>query len=75
MVILLRPCKLIVWHGFLSWRRGTVVGIEHVEYVEIGIVDGGGGAVEAHFICGGVSFGVVGGFRDLMEGIDEGAFS
>ena len=55
---------------------GTVVGIEHIDDVEVGIIDRCGDTMKTHFIGGRLMFfGVDGGFANIEERVDEGAFT
>lgn len=63
---------------FLNHKEFTVVDVSQVEYIEVGVVDGRGQALESHFIgvdLGGKSLVVDGGFGDVEKGVDEGPFS
>ncbi len=49
---------------------GTVVGVVHVDDVEVGVVDGRGGAFQSHFVLA-LLFAVEGGFGDVEEGVHQ----
>ena len=56
--------------------RGTVVGVEHVDDVKVGIVDGGCYPVQAHLVGGRmVLLGVDGRLAYVEEGVDERSLS
>lgn len=66
------PCTPPVWRECLRGEKGTIVGVAGVEHVEIGVVDGSGKSLEAHFVAvgRGESFGVESGLGGVEERVD-----
>lgn len=67
------PCIPTTWHVSLYVKRYTIIGIGGIEYIEIGIVDGGGESLQSHLIAiwTGEAFAVEGGLGDVEKGVDQ----